>query len=194
VLEKNGQKRFFSLSRAGSFNVFEPESIPLAVGDRIRITKNFQSQGKKFRNNGLHTVTAIEDGKITLDNTEIIPRGGLHIDQGFAVTSHAAQGKTVDQVIVSVPVEAFSQANEAQFYVSMSRARESMHLFTDSKVALKEAVARPSSRLSPLELVAGDGAEVIARMQSASRSLRSSSKDHVQRRDIDQEQERGMER
>ena len=48
--------------------------------------------------------------------TEIMPRGGLHIDQGFVVTSHAAQGKTVDQVIASVPVRAFSQANEAQFY------------------------------------------------------------------------------
>jgi hypothetical protein len=32
----------------------------------------------------------------------------LHIDQGIAVTSHASQGKTVDEVIVSVPVEAFS--------------------------------------------------------------------------------------
>jgi len=40
----------------------------------------------------------------------------LHLDQGIAVTSDASQGKTVDQVIVSVPVSAFSQANEAQFY------------------------------------------------------------------------------
>src|SRR6516164_6526780 len=51
----------------------------------------------------------------------------LHIDQGIAVTSHASQGKTVDEVIVSVPVEASSQTNEAQFYVqfyvSMSRTR-----------------------------------------------------------------------
>ena len=69
--------------------------------------------------------------------------------------SHASQGKTVDQVIVSVPVDAFSQTNEAQFYVSMSRARHAMHLYTDSKVALKEAVMRPSERLSPLELVEG---------------------------------------
>jgi ATP-dependent exoDNAse (exonuclease V) alpha subunit len=52
----------------------------------------------------------------------------LHIDQGIAVTSHASQGKTVDEVIVSVPVEASSQTNEAQFYVSMSRARQAMPL------------------------------------------------------------------
>ena len=62
-------------------------------------------------------------------------------------------------MIVSSPVEAFSQANEAQFYVSMSRARESMHLFTDSKVALREAVTRKSTRLSPWELIAGGNAD-----------------------------------
>ena len=76
----------------------------------------------------------------------------LHLDQGIAVTSHASQAKTVDQVIASVPVRAFSQANEAQFYVSMSRARWAMHVFTDSKVALREAVTRPSKRLSSWEL------------------------------------------
>src|SRR5689334_11191656 len=89
-----------------------------------------------------------------------------HVDQGFAVTSHAAQGKTVDQVIVSVPIDSFCQANEAQLYVSMSRAREAMHLFTDGKVALKEAVTRPSSRLSPLELMVKP--TEISRIQSAS--------------------------
>jgi hypothetical protein len=47
----------------------------------------------------------------------------------------------VDQVIVSMPVRSFSQANEAQFYVSMSRAKWAMHVFTDSKVALPDSVA-----------------------------------------------------
>jgi hypothetical protein len=61
--------------------------------------------------------------------------------------------KTVDQVIASVPVRAFSQANEAQFYVSLSRARWAMHVFTDSKVTLRDAVARPSKRLSSWELL-----------------------------------------
>ena len=58
-----------------------------------------------------------------------------------------------------MPVESFSQANEAQFYVSMSRARKAMHLFTDSKVALREAVTRKSARLSPWELIAGRNAD-----------------------------------
>jgi hypothetical protein len=95
------------------------------------------------------------------------------VDQGIVVTSHASQGKTVAQVIVSVPVESFSQANEAQFYVSMSRARKAMHLFTDSKVALREAVTRKSARLSSSELIeAGNGdhmqKELISKLVRAS--------------------------
>jgi ATP-dependent exoDNAse (exonuclease V) alpha subunit len=116
--------------------------VALSVGDTVRITKNFRAGGTRFRNNELHTVTAVEAGKVTLDAGELRNRGALHLDQGIVVTSHASQGKTVAQVIVSVPVESFSQANEAQFYVSMSRARKAMHLFTDSKVALREAVTR----------------------------------------------------
>ena len=133
---------------------FEREKINVAVGDRIRFTKNVKQLGQKFLNNELRTVISIDDGKIILDKGEIVHNGAaLHLDQGIAVTSHASQAKTVDQVIASVPVRAFSQANEAQFYVTMSRARWAMHVFTDSKVALRDAIARSSKRLSSWELL-----------------------------------------
>jgi hypothetical protein len=173
VVERNGERRFLPLAQAGKFCLFRAESIALSVGDMVRITKSFRSGGTRFRNNELHRVTAIEAGKVTLDSGEIGARGALHLDQGIVVTSHASQGKTVAQVIVCVPVESFSQANEAQFYVSMSRARKAMHLFTDSKVALREAVKRKSARLSPWELIGGGNGdhaqkELIERLLSAS--------------------------
>jgi len=49
------------------------------------------------------------------------------------------------------------------------RVGEAMHLFTDSKIALREAVTRPSSRLSPLELIADQPA--IDRLQNAFQEL-----------------------
>ncbi len=99
-------------------------------------------------------MVSIDEGKIIFDKGEVVRNGAaLHLDQGIAVTSHASQAKTVDQVIASVPVRAFSQANEAQFYVSMSRARWAMHVFTDSKVALRDTVTRSSKRLSAWELL-----------------------------------------
>jgi hypothetical protein len=110
------------LDQTRKFSVFEREEITLAIGDRIRFTKNVKHRGQKFLNNELRTVVSIDDGKIIFDKGEIVRNGAaLHFDQGIAVTSHASQAKTVDQVIASVPVRAFNQANEAQFYVSMSR-------------------------------------------------------------------------
>jgi hypothetical protein len=153
IVGKDGVEKQLPLDQAQKFSVFVPQKIVLSIGDRIRFTKNVKHRGQKFLNNELRTVVGIDHGKIVFDKGEIVPNGkGLHIDQGIAVTSHASQAKTVDQVIVSVPVRSFSQANQAQFYVSMSRARSTMLVFTDSKVALRDAVTRPSRRLSFWEL------------------------------------------
>ena len=150
------------------------------------------------KNNQLYRVIEISDGHIGLiscsggdKQLRVCTDRGLHIDQGIAVTSHASQGKTVDQVIVSVPVSAFGQANEAQFYVSMSRARETMLLFTDSKVALREAVTKPGSRLSPVEMM---NSEHMGLLQSSRRYSRSSSKGQLRGQSVNQCQEHAMER
>ena len=157
IIGRDHIEKQLPLDQARKFSVFEREKITLSIGDRIRFTKNVKHREQKFLNNELRTVVGIGDGKITFDKGEINVRNGafLHIDQGIAVTSHASQAKTVDQVIVSLPVRAFSQVNEAQFYVSMSRARSAMCVFTDSKVALREAVTRPSKRLSSWEFLHG---------------------------------------
>jgi conjugative relaxase-like TrwC/TraI family protein len=153
IVGKDGAEKKLPLDQTRKFSVFEREKIKLSIGDRIRFTKNVKHSGQKFLNNELRTVVSIDDRKIIFDKGEIARNGAaLHLDQGIAVTSHASQAKTVDQIIASVPVRAFSQANEAQFYVTMSRARWAMYVFTDSKLALRDAVTRPSKRLSSWEL------------------------------------------
>jgi hypothetical protein len=145
------------LPQAKHFSAYRTERLALSVGDRVRITKNFMvrdMEGKhRCRNNDVHTVTAIDENGIRLSNGISLRRGAWHLDQGLVVTSHAAQGKTVDQVLVSVPVKTFSQVNEAQWYVSLSRARAAMYVFTDSIGALRDAVMRPSRRVSAHELL-----------------------------------------
>jgi hypothetical protein len=149
VVGKDGVEKQLPLEHAKKFSVFERQEITLSIGDRIRFTKNVNHRGQKFLNNELRTVVSIDEGKIIFDKGEIVRNGAaLHLDKGIAVTSHASQAKTVDQVIASVPVRAFSQTNEAQFYVTISRARWAMNVFTDSKIALRDAVTRPSKRLS----------------------------------------------
>ena len=157
VVERNGAEKLLPLSQAKNFSAYQTEKLALSLGDRVRITKNFvirdMDRKSRCRNNEVHTVTAITEDGIRLSNGVSLRRGYWHLDQGLVVTSHAAQGKTVDQVLVSVPVQTFSQVNEAQWYVSLSRARAAMFVFTDSLLALKEAVMRPSGRLSAHELL-----------------------------------------
>ena len=118
IVGKDGFEKQLPLEHARNLSVFEREKIKLSIGDRIRFTKNVKHRGQQFLNNELLTVVGIDEGKIIFDTGEIIHNGAsLHLDQGIAVTSHGSQAKTVDQVIVGVPVRAFSQANEAQFYV-----------------------------------------------------------------------------
>ena len=161
IVERNGAEKELPLAQAKNFSAYSIGTLALSVGDRVRITKNFVVRDleakHRCRNNDVHTVTAIDQDGIPLDNGVSLRKGLWHLDQGLVVTSHAAQGKTVDQVLLSVPIRAFSQVNEAQWYVSLSRARAAMHVFTDSLGALKEAVMRPSPRLSAHELVARMG-------------------------------------
>jgi hypothetical protein len=66
IVEKGGRQKALALSHAGKFSVFKEESISLSVGDQIRVTKNFQTHGLRFRNNELHTVSGLASGKLVL--------------------------------------------------------------------------------------------------------------------------------
>jgi len=75
-------------------------------------------------------------------------RDGARIDQGICITSHASQCRTVDQV-VALP----DGADAKGWYVSLSRAREAMHVYTRNKTALRQSVMHPGERKSVWELV-----------------------------------------
>jgi hypothetical protein len=121
IVGKDGIEKQLPLDQTKKFSVFEREEITLAIGDRIRFTKNVKHRGQKFLNNELRTVVNIGDRKIIFDKGEIARKGAaLHLDQGIAVTSHASQSKTVDQVIASMPFGRSARRTRHNF---MSRCR-----------------------------------------------------------------------
>jgi hypothetical protein len=69
---KDGQAKLLPLAQAKSFNVYTQEEVVLAVGDTLRITKNFRVGRSRFRNNELCTVTAIDEENITVDDGRVI--------------------------------------------------------------------------------------------------------------------------
>lgn len=53
-----------------------------------------------------------------------LPNDVGHIQHGYVATSHAAQGKTVDRVLIAMGSESVPAISAEQFYVSVSRGRD----------------------------------------------------------------------
>ena len=49
---------------------YNGEKIFIAIGDRVRFTKNVKHRGQKFLNNELRTLVGIDEGKIIFDKGE----------------------------------------------------------------------------------------------------------------------------
>lgn len=166
VTREDGRVEPFSLAQAARFQAYEAKSVALAEGDRIRITQNGFSRearrgatsSKSRLNNGdTFEVAGFEkNGDIRLKNGFIVPKNYGGLTHGFVVTSHASQGSTVDKVLVALGTESLAAANRQQFYVSVSRGREAVRLYTDDKAAVMDAVRSNAARLSATELMQGN--------------------------------------
>jgi conjugative relaxase-like TrwC/TraI family protein len=141
------------------FQVYEKDTLPVAVGDRIRFTKNgwAVAQTSRLHNGGLKTVVGFTpDGDVKLDNGVVLPRDYAHLSYGYVTTSHAAQGKTVDHVLIAEGAESFGAASMEQCYVSVSRARKSCLFVTNDKEGLLDAIHATSHRVAALDLMKQD--------------------------------------
>jgi hypothetical protein len=98
-------------------------------------------------------VQAIHGDSILLADGRQIPAGYRTFTHGYAVTSHAAQGKTVDEVLVVASSRSLPAVHRQQFYVSISRGRERCQIFTDDVERLRSHVAHSSERLAAIEAV-----------------------------------------
>ena len=157
---KNGERLVVDdqplpLAEAARFQVYRPETMRLAAGDRLRVTANGKTADGRHRlNNGaLYTVKGFTPaGDVVVDNGWVIGKDFGHVAHGYVVTSHASQGKTVDKVLIGQSQQSLPASDRQQLYVSVSRGREQAVIFTDDKQALREAAARDRERLTATEV------------------------------------------
>jgi len=144
------------LSEAAKFQVFRPVRLELARGDLVRITRNgATADGKHRLNNGaVYGITGFSPtGDIQLTNGWTIGRNFGHIAYGYAVTSHASQGRTVDRVFVGASAASLPASSREQFYVSVSRGKQQAVIYTDDRAGLLDAVERSEDRTTATELL-----------------------------------------
>jgi conjugative relaxase-like TrwC/TraI family protein len=152
VRKPHGQPVSVTKKQAGCFDVAKVEELPVATGDRLLIQGNCQAAG--LHNGQMVSIEQVRpDGRIRLAGGQCLPPDFRAFTHGYCVTSHAAQGRTVDHVYVAVDSQSIRSASLNQFYVSASRGREKVAVFTDDLMFLRQAVTRPAARLSATELI-----------------------------------------
>jgi len=131
--------------------VGEKRKLKIAAGDKLLLQAN--TVGKRFINGELVEVRAIQGDSVVLADGRVIPQNYRTFTHGYAVTSHAAQGKTVDEVKVVASSRSLAAVHQQQFYVSISRGRERCQIFTDDTERLRSHVTHSSERLAAVEVV-----------------------------------------
>ncbi len=137
----------FSPERYSAKNVqiFSLAESGLAVGEKIVWRDNDKPSGRL--NNDWATVEKIEGTTATFRlangktaEFDMSKLGNSHWDHGYAMTVHAAQGKTAQNVFVHAETDRKALLNTEQFYVQISRAKHGVYLYTDSREGLIKAV------------------------------------------------------
>jgi len=175
LIDQDGKQIALPFDVASRFDVLVKKEIAVSVGDSLRITRNGFDTNKKQLNNGqsLKVLSIDKDGAIEVLNPASklvysLPRDYGHIAHAHCVTSHASQGKTVDEVFIYQPAATFPASDLKQFYVSVSRGRDAAHIYTDDVPELLNHVSETGDRQSAIELVkrktiTRDRAEHLAR-------------------------------
>ncbi|HEY5044047.1 MAG TPA: MobF family relaxase [Verrucomicrobiae bacterium] len=152
VQHADGSENIFPLGAGfASFDVGEKRKLKVAADDKLLLQANAVAVRKHFVNGELVEVKAVQGDSILLADGRVIPADYRTFTHGYAVTSHAAQGKTVDEVLVVASSRSLPAINQEQFYVSISRGRERCQIFTDDSELLRSHVTHSSARLAAVE-------------------------------------------
>ena len=174
VLREDGSETTYDPRRQMGVSVYREQEKAFSVGDRIQFTA--PNHQLKIANRDLGTVESIAlDGamRLKLDNGRTLdyePQHHLHLDHGYAVTSHSSQGQTAERVLIHVDTELAAKdlLNRRMAYVSISRGQWDAQIFTNNRQKLPQALGHDVSHQS-----AHKPEQAIAPMQhqEAGRSL-----------------------
>ncbi len=153
LIEADNRIRPVPFKELDKITVCQPKELSLSTGDRLQLKANDKSQdGHRLANGELVTVKQIHaDGRIALNDGRTLPKHYRQFVRGYAVTSYAAQGKTVDYVLFSDSAVK-AATNEQQWYVTISRGRKGVKIFTADKIQLRQNITHSGHRTLALDM------------------------------------------
>ena len=138
------------------FTVCQTREFSVANGDRLNLKANRKlASGGRVTNGELVTVKSVRaDGGVELTDGRVLDKSFREFLPGYAVTSYGSQGKTVDYVLFSDSTIK-PATNAQQWYVTISRGRRGIRIFTPDKQQLRENVTRSGHRPLAMEFATG---------------------------------------
>ena len=153
-------------------DVGEQRKLKVTAGDKLLLQANAEAGRKPFVNGELVEVKCLAGEAIILTDGRTIPADYRTFTHGYAVTSHAAQGKTVDAVLVVASSRSLPAVHQEQFYVSISRGREHCQVFTEDADLLRSHVTDSSARLAAIEALPARQPRDLTLLQRGHRFLK----------------------
>ncbi len=157
VKRADGKMVSYDPRRLQGVTVYHEVERSFSVGDRIQFTAPYRD--KRIANRELGTIKELRSNgmlSIQLDSgrtVEFSMHKHPHLDYGYAVTSHSSQGVTADRVLVNVDThQAHEKLLNSRFaYVSISRARYEVKVYTNDAQAIGVELSREVSKRAAIE-------------------------------------------
>ena len=132
----------YKMTRADKDGIDHERELKLTAGDIITFTKNDYKE-YDVRNGERGQVTNCDNQYLTVEledkrTIKIDTEKYKHIDYGYALTTYKSQGQTYDKVVIEADTSTPTLNDMRNQYVNITRARESVKIFTDDKKYLKE--------------------------------------------------------
>jgi UvrD-like helicase C-terminal domain len=155
---RDGTERTYDPRRQQGVSVFREELRRFSAGDRIQFTA--PAHDLKVTNRELGTIVSIGSDdrgmRLRMDGgrtVELDPSRHLHLDYGYAVTSHSSQGQTADRVLIHVDTELAAKdlLNSRMAYVAVSRGALDAQIFTNDATAVGQELSRDVSHAPAIQ-------------------------------------------
>lgn len=162
-------KMLYAKKAADCINAGETRKAEFCEGDLVQFSVNLKKQG--IHNGSLGVVSKNANEIVLLDKagrpgrTATLPESFAGWRYGWVTTSHKAQGRTSENVVVAA-----EKLTKKAFYVSMSRAKQSAALHCPDKEHLKSGLLRHNEdRLLTLDM---DSSKSMAAKKQEARKVK----------------------
>jgi ATP-dependent exoDNAse (exonuclease V) alpha subunit len=141
------------LRSMSKLSVYQEHRSELSPGDWVRVTRN--DAALDLVNGQRLQVVAVSVDNVTLQTgirrVDLAANKPLHLDHAYATTAHSSQGLTCDRVLYNAESHSRTTAQDT-YYVSISRERHSVKVFTNDETMLPKAVSTERTKGLALDL------------------------------------------